>query len=239
MRPAPSEIPSTLPSVDKVVKNITYLMDVRRARLLDHSISDLVNNFSDGSPKWLTGSTVWLTAVFDKVDESTDLDIVFSSKDSCERFITGALTALPGYQRSPNTWGSGRILHPDGEHIIDVWSLEDDESIEELLLTYPNDYQRCAYFMTWSGASPGYLTRIIKKRTRIKQTTGGYGRVRPVALAPVRWTIQAPQVQAYNRPITLTFAGQTLTPYVQAQAVEVFNAPPTTRVGVEDPDEPL
>lgn len=216
MRPAPGNIPATLPTVDKVIKNITYLMDVRRPRLMNHSISDLVNQFSDGSPKWLTGSTVWLPAVFDKVDESTDLDIVFSSKDSCERFITGVLGVLPGYQRSTNTWGSDRILHPDGEHVIDVWSLEDDESIEELLLTYPNDYQRVAYFMTWSGASPGYLTRIIKKRTRIKQATGGYRRDRILedlretaprpAPAPQQWVTYA----ADMRPITLTFAGQPL-----------------------------
>ena len=231
MRPAPGKIPDVLPSFDKVLKNITYLMDVRRPRLLNHSISELVNTYSDGSPKWLTGSTVWLPAVFDQRHEDTDLDIVFSSKDSCERFITGALTVLPGYQRSANTWGSGRIIHADGQHVIDVWPLEDDESIEELLLTYPSDYQRCAYYMTWSGASPGYLTRIIKKRTRIKEATGGYGRARREAQTmearvigrpvearvapqppaqPRRWTTVADAGQI--APITLTFAGQTLQP---------------------------
>lgn len=185
MRAAPGSIPKVMPTLDQATKNIVYLMDKPRARLKGYCISELVNTYADGSPKWLTGSTVWLPAVFNQVDENTDLDIVFSSKDAAERFIVGALGVLPGYTRAANTWGSGRILHPDGTHVIDAWALEDDESIEELLLTYPNDYQRCAYFMTWSGASPAYLTRIIKKRTRIRQAAGGYGRVPAPAPAPV------------------------------------------------------
>lgn len=201
MRAAPGSIPKVMPSIEKATKNIVYLLDKPRERLLGKSVSELVNTFSDGTAKWLTGSTVWLPAVFDQVDENTDIDIVFASKDAAERFIVGALNNLPGYTRTTNTWGSGRILHPDGAHVIDAWSLEDDESIEELLLTYPNDYQRCAYFITWGGSSPAYLTRIIKKRTRIRQAQGGYRRARP---APAPRINMPPEVQTVGNIVVGT-----------------------------------
>jgi hypothetical protein len=149
-----------------------------RDRLSGWSIGQLVNEFGGGGLKWLTGSTVWLPAVFFESDLNTDLDIVFEDKDACELFTKGVLSALPGYKITKNSWGgSVRIEHPDGKHVIDAWYLEDDESIAELLLTYPSDYQRCAYNLTWSGPSPGHLTRIVKKRERIRETRSGYGRI--------------------------------------------------------------
>lgn len=186
MRPAPGPIPSVLPSLVDATRSVVYLLDMPRERLGGFSLSQLVNEFSGGGLKWLTGSTVWLPAVFGKVDTETDLDVVFETKDDCERFcrgVTGVLTPK-GYFTQDNVWGSRRFMHPDGKHIIDAWALEDDESIAELLLTYPNDYQRCAFNITWSGSTPAYLTRIIKTRTRIRESAsgGGYRRARVEAL---------------------------------------------------------
>lgn len=181
MRPAPSAIPTTMPSYDDAVRNIVYLMDMPRAALCDMAISELVNLYDLGTPKWLTGSTVWLPAVFNQVDKNTDLDIVYKEKDACDAFAEGALKTLTkrmtGYSVSRNGNNGWRFFTPDGTHIIDTWHLEADESIEELLMTYPEPYQRAAYYMTWSGSSPGYLTRIVKDRPRFTRGGGIFGRI--------------------------------------------------------------
>ena len=175
MRPAPGPIPDRMPAIDDAVRNIVQLIDMPRNQLQGYSLSQLVNEYSDGSAKWLTGSTVWLPAVFGEVDKSTDFDLVFQNKDGWQRFCEGVEASLSNVTR--HNMGNGvRYSLPDGDHIIDAWYLIDDETIGELLLTFPYAYQRCAYYLTWSGASPAYLTRIIKVRTRFERREGGYGR---------------------------------------------------------------
>ena len=186
MRAAPGPIPDKMPSIEDATKNITFLMDIPRPALMDYSISELVNQYSDGSPKWLVGSTVWLPAVFNEVDKNTDLDVVFQTKDALELFANGTVNELnrrisgARYTLTENGNQGKRILHPNGDHVIDAWHLQDDESIAELLMSFPYNYQRCAFFMTWTGSSLGYLTRIIKDRPRFGRVEaargGGYGR---------------------------------------------------------------
>lgn len=187
MRPAPGPIPDVMPSIEDATKNITFLMDIPRPQLGGYAISQLVNEYSDGTPKWLTGSTVWLPAVFGEVDKNTDLDIVFQTKNALDIFIHGVEASLPGYTVTQNGNQGKRVIHPNGEHVIDAWHLETDESIAELLMAFPNPYQRCAFFMTWTGSSLGYLTRIVKDRPRFRRVEtildggvrvvlGGYGR---------------------------------------------------------------
>jgi hypothetical protein len=178
MRPAPGPIPSTLPEVNKVLRNLVSVTDHRRTRLMDYSISELVNTFTDGSPVWLTGSSVWLPAVFDTVEYNTDYDLVFANKDNAQRFIESVLKTLQdahlkgvdpltaSYHLTRNDHGKARIHHPDGEHLIDAWHLDGDETIEELLMSYPNDYHRAAFFMSWGAPTAAHLTRIVKLRQR-------------------------------------------------------------------------
>ncbi len=172
MRKAPGPMPSKLPDMAASAKRIQKIVDRPSNRLGDISIGQLAEMFSDGTPAWLTGSTVWLPAVFEKdPDRDGDYDVVFSSKASAERFVNGTLFELN--RRAPkgqefrtvvNALGGIRILHPDGEGVIDSWFLEEDESIHELLMAYPRhtgDHIRCAYHLTRSPSAAS-LIRIVK-----------------------------------------------------------------------------
>jgi hypothetical protein len=202
MRPPPGRMPGKLPSTEVAGRNIKHLVDKARERLSGLSLRTLLEAYGDGSPKWLTGSTVWLPAVYDMVEYDTDLDIVFQDREACQFFAEGTLEALnreiattppttaptthPAppvplgggkYTMSSNRWGSGRIVHPDGKHVMDIWSLETDESIAELLMSYPEAHQRCAYFLSWNAPDASMLTRIVKVRDRMTPArTGGYRR---------------------------------------------------------------
>lgn len=173
MRPAPGPIPDVMPTYEGAIRKIVFLMDIPRERLMNYSISELVNTYSDGTPKWLVGSTVWLPAVFGQVDKETDLDIVFQKEDAARRFVNGTLEALnsrkEGFTAGANGNNGLRVIHPDRTHIMDIWWMEPDETIEEMLMSFPHPYQRCGYYMTWSGSSPAYLRRIVKERVRMRR----------------------------------------------------------------------
>lgn len=165
MRPAPGSIPDKMPDVDKVNRNLVHLTDAPRERLAGYSISGLVQAYTSGSV-WLTGSTVWLPAVFDVVDHDTDADLVFADSKACTKFVDSVLAELNAQKGGYYLERSGRICHPDGKNVIDAWSLQDDETIEEVLMAYPHDYQRAAFFMSWGAPTACSLTRIIKLRKR-------------------------------------------------------------------------
>jgi len=149
-------------------------------RLGDMSIGQLVSSTAlHGSPVYLVGSHVWTWAVFGQglpVREKTDYDLLFSSDDSVESFLTKAIDGLNRrlpkhvrYTRAMNSFGNGRVLHPSGESIIDAWSLCPNESIAEALMDFPEEYQRAALPLT-EGAG---LIRIVAKGPQRKNKYPG------------------------------------------------------------------
>lgn len=171
MRSAPRKIDKkTMPSIADAAKMIQKTVDRPWQRLGDASIGSLVELFGDGTPVWLTGSSVWLTAVFGMPpDYGGDFDVVFSTKEATEKFVKGALSELnsrlpPGYkgfEATTNALGGSRILHPDGKGVIDAWHLGDNESIAELIMAYPGGIQnRCAYYIS-KNQLPSNLIRIV------------------------------------------------------------------------------
>ncbi len=191
MRLVLDKIPSRLPDTEQAVESVrTEALDRPDIRLADLSIGQLILELSDGSPTFLTGSNVWLRAVFGRssdvcrsrrrrctehsreidclCQERLDYDVVLSSKESVERFIEGSLSILNSrlpkshrYLRTRNSFANGRIIDPSGANIIDAWSLDPGESIGELLMSYPEAYQRAAIHVghTVSAAS---LFRIVR-----------------------------------------------------------------------------
>lgn len=165
MRPAPGPIPSRLPDVDRVLRNLTHLVDRPRDVLCGSNLADLTYTHATG-PVWLTGSTVWLPAVFNMVDYNTDFDLVFATPNSAQSFIESVLEELnqraPGkYATERKAFGSARLTC-EGKQFMDVWALHDDESIAELLLSYPHDYQRAAFFMSRNAPVMSSLTRVVR-----------------------------------------------------------------------------
>lgn len=200
MRPAPRQInKSQMPSVADAARMIQRTVDHKWARLGDASIGSLVMKFSEGSPAWLTGSSVWLSAVFGlPPDLSGDLDVVFADRNALERFTNGVVKELnrrlpddmPGrYELSVNALGGARILHPDGRGVIDAWHLGDNESIGELVMAFPGgDHVHCAYYISQSPSS-GCLFRIVdvpKSFEKMKRPTPSYyGAPTPVIFGTV------------------------------------------------------
>lgn len=174
MRPAPRSFPKTLPEIPvtafRIQKDVIDRPDIR---LTDMSIGQLILDLSDGTPAYLTGSHVWLRAIFGMVpDEKLDYDIVLSSKESAERFITGALSTLNrrlprthAFKRTTNLFGSDRLVMPDGTALIDAWYLQEGESIHELLMGYPKDHQRAAYYVSHTP-TPASLIRLARPGLR-------------------------------------------------------------------------
>lgn len=131
---------------------------------------DLMRRFAPNEPAWLTGSTVWLPAVFgDPPVPNGDFDLVFSDALACKLFIQGTVDQLnsvlpPGqaeYAITNTRFNGARILHPDGSGVMDVWHLADNESIGELLLAYPGDtHIKCAYYLS-ENPSSGCLFRLV------------------------------------------------------------------------------
>jgi hypothetical protein len=165
MRPPPCPIPSVLPDVDRVLGQLTQLIDKPRDVLCGSNLADMVHTYATG-PVWLTGSTVWLPAVFNVVDYNTDFDLVFATPNSAQYFIEGILEELnqraPGkYKTERKKFGSARLTC-EGKPFMDVWALDGDESIAELLLSYPHDYQRAAFFMSRSAPVMSSLTRVVR-----------------------------------------------------------------------------
>lgn len=179
MRPAPGPIPERLPDTAKVLGNIQYLLNLPRENLAGITLRSLIDTYGAG-PVWLTGSTVWLPAVFDTVDENTDFDLVFGAPETANEFAFDVLQHLnrkrPGqYRFSRNRFGSARIeltkpasYHLQGHtsvQIMDIWALDGDESIAELLMSYPHDYQRASFYVS-NTYDVTNLTRIVKLRQR-------------------------------------------------------------------------
>lgn len=142
----------------------------------------MVEAYGDGTPVWLTGSTVWMPAVFGLDPPSgNDADLIFSSESACDRFVQGVLSELnrrsPGFTFTKGTtaFGAARILLPvapgpkrayptaQPPGVIDAWALGPGESVAEILMSYLHDYQRAAYCMNRSIAgSSGAVTRIAR-----------------------------------------------------------------------------
>jgi len=165
------------------------VLDRPDIRLTDLTIGQLILDLGDGTPAYLTGSNVWLRSIFGKTVfcdtgkrrctpharqvgcaclDRLDYDIVLSSKESAEAFIVRMLSTLnrrvpQGHEftRSENAFGNGRIVHSAGDPIIDVWHLETGESIGELLLGYPEAYQRSALHVS-HHITAGSLFRIVR-----------------------------------------------------------------------------
>jgi hypothetical protein len=104
--------------------------------------------------------------------EQLDYDIVLSNDVAAERFILGSLSLLNRrapkgmeFERTQNSFGYGRIVHPSGQAIIDAWALGPGESIGELLMAYPERYQRSALHVGW-GATSGSLIRVVCAETK-------------------------------------------------------------------------
>lgn len=201
MRPAPKEIPNRLPDAEQAVRSIQReVLDRSDTRLTDLSIGQLILDLSDGTPAYLTGSNVWLRSVFGyssqaclsgkrrcteharQVDcicqERLDYDVVFSSQESAEAFILRFISMMNrripkgmDFVRTENAFGRGRIIHPNGESIIDAWALEPGESIGELLMGFPERHQRSALHVSRS-VSAGSLFRIIRADFDIERMSG-------------------------------------------------------------------
>lgn len=180
MREAPGPIPSTLPSTTDACRKIKAAVDRSNTRLADLSLAKLVTYEHGGEPAWLTGSTVWMPAVFgQEPDREGDFDVVFSSRAATKAFSDRAVAELN--QRAPrgkrfttatNKLGGTRICHPDGEGVIDAWHLEEGESIAELVMAYPTHtgvHIRCAYLLT-GAADPSSLLRIVRSLDSRKTT---------------------------------------------------------------------
>lgn len=195
MRQAPGPFPKKLPDIAGTACAIQReVIDRPDIRLTDMSIGQLILDLSDGTPAYLTGSNVWLRSIFGRssraclvgerkcteharqVDcicqERLDYDVVLSSKESAERFIDGVLstldTRLPKshrYERTMNAFGSDRLVMPDGTPIVDAWFLQEGESIHELLMGYPEDHQRSAYYVSHSP-TPASLIRLARPGLR-------------------------------------------------------------------------
>lgn len=184
MRAAPGRIPKTLPDTGNAVRMIQReVLDRPDTRLTDLSIGQLILDLNDGTPAYLTGSNVWLRSVFggvpgcpeicrrasDCLCSRLDYDVVFSSDAATERFLTGTLWILnrripeghAPFVRDTNSFDNGRIRHPNGEAIIDAWSLDPGESIGELLMGYPEAYQRSALHVS-QHITAGSLFRIVR-----------------------------------------------------------------------------
>lgn len=183
MRAAPRRIPTKLPDAAQAVRSIQReVLDRPDTRLTDLSIGQLVLELGDGTPIYLTGSNVWYRSVFGGVPgcpevcrratrclcSQLDYDLVLSSEESAEAFVERVLCTLnrrlPSdrrFTRETNSFGNGRIVHPDGRGIIDAWALGEGESIGELLLGYPELHQRSALHVSRS-VSAGSLFRIVR-----------------------------------------------------------------------------
>jgi hypothetical protein len=175
MRPAPRKISkSEMPTISVAAKAIQKgVVDKPWIRLGDASIGSLIEMFNDGSPVWLTGSSVWLPAVFGmEPDFSGDFDVVFSSREATERFVSGAVAELnrripkdhKQFEAVTNKLGGSRINHPDGNGVIDAWFMGENESIAELVAAYPGGaHIRCAYLVS-RHHSAGNLFRLIDEK---------------------------------------------------------------------------
>jgi len=183
MRKAPRPIPANLPDVSTAAALVYDVVHRRNNRLADASLGELVELFSDGTPAWLTGSSCWLPTVFGMPpDRGNDLDVVFSSRLACERFVKGAVAELnrrapkdQEFQVLTNKLGGSRIVHSDGQHVIDAWYLGEGESIAELVMAYPKEtgeHVRVAYQIS-RNPNAGCLTRIVKVgETKTSYTRG-------------------------------------------------------------------
>ena len=189
MRAAPGPIPKKMPDVATAAKQIQRILDRPDVRLGDASIGSLIELFSDGTPVWLTGSNVWLPAVYGESPVGADYDVVFSDPTAADRFVKGVVAELnrrvPSgagkYTLGATIFGSGRIFHPDGKGVIDAWTLGDNDSICETLMSYPEPHQRCAYYVSRSP-SPGCVFRIANdgQAQRLKKSSI-FGRISQAA----------------------------------------------------------
>jgi len=187
-RPAPGPIPRPLPDQEQAARLIEKFVNAPRVVLGDATLRNLIETYSDGTPVWLTGSSVWMPAVFSMDPPSdNDYDLVFSTQAACDRFVNGFMAEMnarvPGftYKKGASQFGATRIFAPDNSSrvrslgnifaqiqagakgIVDAWALEPGESIAEVLMSYKENYQRCAYLMNRSVAgSAGALTRIVR-----------------------------------------------------------------------------
>lgn len=167
MRTPPGSIPSILPKIQNVVMDIHETLKRPIVRLGDASLYDLT--IAHRGHVWLTGSAVWLTAVFGmNPDIGGDFDLVFTDANRAEIFADSVLRRLNArvgsqhqYTRGSNMLGSNTILHPDGKKVMDCWALG-NESIAEMLAAYPKvgDHIKCAYLITETPAI-GNLTRLV------------------------------------------------------------------------------
>jgi hypothetical protein len=195
VREAPRPLPGKLPSIPESAKRLQRIVDRPQNRLADLSVGCLVELAGDGTPAWLTGSTVWLPAVFseDPIRDG-DFDIVFSSRESTETFVKRALTELN--RRAPrgqeftvatNALGGSRILHPDGRGVIDAWYVGEDQSIAELLVAYPRhtgDHICCAYLLG-RNPTPANLLRIVRipEGPLVQKPAGLFSKIRDASPA--------------------------------------------------------
>lgn len=118
-RPAPRPVPKVMPSMATACEFIEKYLNAPRMRLGDLSIRQLVDTYSTG-PVWLTGSTVWMTAVFDEPPPpDNDIDLIFGDPYDCNRFVQRVMGELnrraPGYEYKPATsaFGAQKILFPE------------------------------------------------------------------------------------------------------------------------------
>lgn len=172
-------LPSKPAPIDVASKKIAKFISTPRTRICDSSLQELFESFSDGTPAWLTGSSVWLPAVYnEEPDRDGDMDVIFATQAAAARFLKNVVAELdrraPAGQRfviTNNSFGSGRILHPDGKPVFDIWACTDDQTIHEALLQYPADRPeiRCAYLLSRSPTG-ACLVRMLPQK---EKTAGG------------------------------------------------------------------
>lgn len=162
MRPAPGFVPTRLPEQSFVVDAMKRVLNRPDIRLMDRSIKQL----TEGYDAWLTGSNVWMPAVFGKVLEPAgDYDVLFADEAQCTEFIDKTLKLLNKhlppdinpYSLGETMFGSGRIFAPNGVGIIDAWTIKG--SISETLMGYPYGYVRAAFRISQT-IGPSDLVRI-------------------------------------------------------------------------------
>lgn len=209
MRPARKFEKAKMPSPAEATTLIKKVCERPNVRLADLSVNDMVRFGGVGSSIWLTGSSVWLPASFGEMPaRDVDLDIVFEDPAALQVFCRRVLETLnckmlgvisikefpvgfKGFTVVENKLGGARILHPDGNGVIDMWHLAENQSIAELVSDYPGEtYIRCAWHLT-SAPSVGSLLRLAREDVSFdkvmnaeKMSSGYPGRGRIVPMKP-------------------------------------------------------
>lgn len=100
-----------------------------------------------GKVGWITGSHVWRPCLDMPLDMASDVDMIFSNNVSMQ----SAMMLLRGtrlYDETSNKFGNPRFLWAGtSKTAVDLWVLEDGESIVECIMGFGQRHEHVAYAM--------------------------------------------------------------------------------------------